>query len=128
MLYSSKPYRLSAQDINSLSTYLQQMGTLIYFRARGNCDQIRLLLEETGYPYKDISITPIEYVKMQQALPFGQIPVWGKKYEINERQQITSLSIVRYINRGRYLKNLTRKRYHEAFGQVCFQPIMKELC
>jgi hypothetical protein len=54
------------------------MPTLAYFAARGTCDQIRLLLAETGLEYQELIVTGAQYAKIKDALPFSQLPLWGK--------------------------------------------------
>ena len=51
---------------------------LTYYAARGSCDQIRLLLAESGLQYTETNLSGNEFDKIKHKILFGQLPMLGK--------------------------------------------------
>jgi glutathione S-transferase len=49
---------------------------LTYFDVRGRAEVIRLILEETGSPYRERRVSMDEWPALKPTLPFGQLPTY----------------------------------------------------
>jgi glutathione S-transferase len=68
---------------------------LTYFDVRGRAEVVRLILEETGTPYRERRVTMEEWPALKPALPFGQLP----SYEEGELFILHSHAIYRHLAR-----------------------------
>lgn len=68
---------------------------LTYFDVRGRAEVIRLMLEETGTPYREHRVQLSEWTALKPTLPFGQLPI----YEEGELTIVHSHAIYRYLAR-----------------------------
>lgn len=50
---------------------------LVYFRARGECDKIRLLLAISRLPFEEITLSGEEFGLLEPEIDFGLLPVLG---------------------------------------------------
>jgi glutathione S-transferase len=74
------------------------MGTeplVTYFNVRGRAEVIRLLLEETGTPYRERRIEVPEWGALKPTFPFGQVPT----YEEGDLFICQSYAIYRHLAR-----------------------------
>jgi glutathione S-transferase len=71
------------------------LPTLTYFDVRGRAEVIRLILEETGQPYRERRIQITEWAALKSTFPFGQVPL----YEEGELSIPHSHAIYRYLAR-----------------------------
>ena len=70
------------------------MALLTYFKGRGRAELIRLMLEVTGTPYRERTITKalLEELRAKGDLYFEQLPL----LEIDGLKLVQSAAIVRY--------------------------------
>lgn len=69
--------------------------TLTYFDARGRAEVIRLILEETGTPYRERRVAVEQWPALKPTLPLGQLPI----YEEGDLLLFQSHAIYRYLAR-----------------------------
>jgi glutathione S-transferase len=79
---------------------------LTYFDVRGRAEVIRLILEETGTPYRERRVQMSEWPTLKPTLPFGQLPT----YEADGLLILQSHAIYRHLAR---LHNLYGKTEQE---------------
>ena len=68
---------------------------LTYFDVRGRAEVIRLILEETGTPYRERRIQLSEWATLKPTFPFGRLPL----YEDGDLRIPQSHAIYRYLAR-----------------------------
>ena len=83
---------------------------LTYFAARGNCDQIRLLLADTNTTYQEIIVSGLEYERLKSTLLFGQLPQLGLFFYY--------FYLSEFFFRRRQFENKWRKCSHEICSKV----------
>ena len=76
---------------------------LTYFDVRGRAEVVRLLLEETGTPYRERRVQVTEWPALKSTLPFGQLPT----YEEGDLFIYQSHAIYRYLARKHDLYGAT---------------------
>jgi glutathione S-transferase len=79
---------------------------LTYFDVRGRAEVIRLILEETGTPYRERRVQMEEWPALKPTLPFGQLPT----YEEDGAVILHSHAIYRHLAR---VHNLYGKTEHD---------------
>jgi glutathione S-transferase len=81
----------------------EALPKITYFDVRGRAEVIRLILEETGTPYRERRVQVSEWPALKPSLPFGQMPI----YEEGELSIPHSHAIYRYLARkhGLYGEN-----------------------
>lgn len=79
--------------------------TITYFDVRGRAEVIRLILEETGTPYRERRIQVQEWPALKATFPFQQLPV----YEEGDLLIPHSHAIYRYLARKHGLYGKTER-------------------
>jgi len=79
---------------------------LTYFDVRGRAEVVRLILEETGTPYREKRVTMADWPMLKPTLPFAQLPT----YEADNLFIVHSHAIYRHLAR---VHNLYGSSEHE---------------
>jgi glutathione S-transferase len=88
------PEKISRSGLRSPET--DCMTPLItYFDVRGRAEIIRLILEETGTPYREKRVQMAHWPTLKPTLPFGQLPT----YEEGDLLIVQSHAIYRHLAR-----------------------------
>jgi len=72
---------------------------LTYFDVRGRAEVARLILEETGTPYREKRVQVTDWLALKPTLPFGQLPL----FEDDDVTIVHSHAIYRYLARKHHL-------------------------